>query len=273
MKYNVGSIFKEYEDEFFAKYGGWMTVQQKKAYYAISRCKTGDLGTTVYQCKSCLKTHETNSSCGNRHCPLCQGNKTIDWVESQLEKVLPVPYFLLTFTVPQELREYIYKHQKEAYAIMLEASSATVKKMLLDNKFIGADLLGFISILHTWGGVLQHHPHIHILIPCGGIERETKEWKDGRVDFIFPVEAASQIWRAKLIDGFKKRIGLKGIKCRMMDKEFIVHAKPAGNGINAMKYLSHYVYRVAIDNKRIVKVENHMVYFYFRKKDGKKMGL
>jgi hypothetical protein len=267
---SLDSILREHKDDFFSQYDSWMTVQQKKAYNAISQCQTGDLGSTIYLCKSCKKTHEVNSSCGNRHCPLCQGNKTIEWVESQMEKVLPVPYFLLTFTVPKELRDYIYKHQKEAYAIMLEAASATIKKLLLDEKFMGADLLGFISIIHTWGGMLQFHPHIHVLIPCGGLNRSSGEWKDGRVDFLFPVEAASDIWRAKLIHEFKKRIGLKGIKFRMMDKEFIVHAKPAGNGLNALKYLARYVFRVAIDNRRIVKVTNGKVYFWYRKKGNAK---
>jgi hypothetical protein len=273
MKYSVGSIFKEYEKDFFKKYGSRMTVQQKKAYYAISRCQTEDLGSTVYQCRSCLKTHESNSSCGNRHCPLCQGNKTIDWVQAQLKKVLPVPYFLLTFTIPSEIREYIYKNQKIAYSIMLEASSETIKKLLLDKRYIGADLLGFTSILHTWGGMLQFHPHIHVLIPCGGINKQNGDWVDGRADFIFPVEAASKIWRAKLINAFKKKIGLKGIKCRMMDKNFIVHAKPAGTGVNAMKYLARYVFRVAIDNSRVIKVKDGNVYFKYRSKTNGKSKL
>jgi hypothetical protein len=206
-----------------------------------------------------------NCSCGNRHCPECQGDKTLDWVDRQEEKCLPVENFLLTFTVPEELRSLIYKHKKEVYKIMFEKSSEVIKEMMENPKNLGVDHVGFTSILHTWGNQLQYHPHIHVLLPGGGVDK-TGQWKSLRPGFGLPVRAASKLWLGKLLSALERLVGRESLPSKISSKNFIVHCKAAGTGKETIRYLSRYVFRVAIHNSRILKLERGKVTFSYKDK-------
>src|ERR1044072_4224527 len=146
------------EDEQFGARRPWGA---KKVLHAIAACRTGELGTVLYRCESCGQTHVMGRSCGNRHCPTCQQDKAKAWLETQTDRLLPCPYFLITFTLPAELRALARSHQRTVYAALFEASSAALRTLAADPKFVGTDRLGFFGVLHTWGRSLDYHPHVH----------------------------------------------------------------------------------------------------------------
>ena len=155
--------------------------------------------------------HLIDRSCGNRHCPQCQYHKSRQWLEAQLDRRLPGNHFLLTFTVPEQLRPFCRSHQEAAYGALFAASAGAIKKMAKDPRFIGADLPGFTAVLHTWGRQIQFHPHIHYIVPGGGLSKDRSEWLASRADFYLPVKALSPIFRAK----FKEQMNKAGLLPRL----------------------------------------------------------
>ena len=174
-----------------------MPANHKKAMEAIVGCRTAACGITVCDCEQCGETHHFYRSCGNRHCPSCQHQKALQWMGRQLEKALPGHHFMATFTVPEEIRSFIRSHQKAAYGAMFKASSETLKKLSLDESYIGGDAPGFFGVLHTWGRTLRFHPHIHYVLPGGAFPTEDGQWHPSRIDFYPPVRAMSKIYKAK----------------------------------------------------------------------------
>lgn len=271
MPVEMGQILKACEQPFLEKYGGGLASQQRKVYRALMRCQSGELGTVLYACPKCQRRHVANCSCGNRHCPLCQGEKTRRWVEEQEARFLPCEYAMITFTVPSQLHGLLYSNPREGYSAMFEAARDTLRDLLRNPHWLGAEHLGMLAILHTWGSQLQYHPHIHILLPVGGLSPDRQRWISKGAGYTFPVEkVASPVWRAKLLAALKAKLGpsaFHGIGSRLMDLNFVVHAKPVGNGQAAVRYLSKYVNRVAISNRRILKFANGEVHFTTRDKD------
>jgi hypothetical protein len=268
MPVELGGILREFEEPFMQKYGGRLSPYQRKVYRALMRCQSGELGTVLYACPDCGQRHIANCSCGNRHCPLCQGEKTRRWVETQEGRALPCEYALITFTVPTSLHGILRSHPREAYTAMFEASRDTIIAIL--GRRLGADLFGMLAVLHTWGSQLQYHPHIHILMPAGGISPDRQKWMANGAGFTFPVvKVASPVWRAKLLKALKDKIGpgvLRQVRERLMDQNFVVHAESVGNGQNAVRYLGRYVNRVAISNSRILKICEGIVHFRYNDK-------
>jgi Putative transposase/Transposase zinc-binding domain len=204
--------------------------------------------------------------CGNRHCPNCQHHKSYQWLINQSERQLPGHHFLITFTVPEQIRRFIRSNQRICYSALFKASADTIKKLALDDKYIGADLPGFFGVLHTWGRKMPYHPHIHYVVPGGGVSKSDGLWHPSRIDFFLPVKAMSKIFAAKFRDEMKK-CGLEAnIPADVWRKPWIVHCQATGNSMHAVKYLAPYVFKVAISNSRIVKVEDRKVYFKYRKK-------
>ncbi len=172
---------------------------------------------------------------------------------------------MITFTVPEQIRCFIRSHQRLCYAAMFAASSQTLKKLALDEKFIGADLPGFFGVLHTWGRQLPYHPHVHYIVPGGALSKSDGRWHSSRKDFFLPAMAMSKIFKAKFRDEMKKS-GLASKICPDVWKQaWVVHCKAVGTGARSVKYLAPYVFKVAISNSRIIKVENHKVFFKYKK--------
>jgi hypothetical protein len=261
----VADVFRQYGPAYLERFGPAMPAEHKKVLAAISACRTGQLGGVVYQCESCGSTHTMGRSCGNRHCPTCQQDKAQAWLEDQLDRLLPCPYFLLTFTVPAGLRDFVRQHQRIAYAAMFEASGAAIKTLAADPKFVGTKRCGFTGVLHTWGRTLEYHPHIHYVVPGGGLSADGSQWLPSRADFFVPVRALSILFRAKFRAALDRAGLLAQVDPAVWRQDWVVHSQPVGDGQASLKYLAPYVFRVAISDRRIVACEDGQVTFSYRR--------
>jgi hypothetical protein len=262
---NVNNIFRAFGPEYIERFGDDLPGEHRKAMDAILRCRTQEAGIALYECEDCGHSHTMYRSCGNRHCPTCQHHKTREWLESQINRQLPGHHFMLTFTVPESLRRFIRSHQRLAYAALFKASAGAIKKLAADDKHIGGDLPGFFGVLHTWGRTLEYHPHIHYIAPGGALSSKDRAWHPSRADFYLPVRALSKIFRAKFRDEMKAA-GLEGeIPVEVWETEWNVNCQAVGASAASLKYLAPYVFKVAIANSRIVKVENRTVTFRYQK--------
>ena len=172
----VADVLRRYGGQYLERFGATMPGEHKKVLHAITACRTGELGTVLYACQSCGEIHAIGRSCGNRHCPTCQHDKTKAWLEKQTDRLLPCPYFLVTFTLPAELRALARSHQRVIYATLFEASSEAMRALAANPRFVGTDRLGFFGVLHTWGRTLEYHPHVHYVVPGGGIDEAGSRW-------------------------------------------------------------------------------------------------
>jgi hypothetical protein len=242
-----------------------LPTSHRKVISAIQNCRSGHYGHSLYQCQSCGGHHRVNHSCGNRHCPQCQQHTTQQWLAHHLDKQLPGPHFLLTFTVPETLRPFLRSHQRLAYHAMFQASSMAIKRLAKDERFIGTDLPGFTGVLHTWGRQLQYHPHIHYIVPGGGLSADRTTWRPSRANFFVPVKALSPIYRALFKDNMRQAGLLEHIDPQVWTIPWNVHSQANHHGHSAFTYLAPYVFKVAIANSRIVGLKDRTVAFTYRK--------
>lgn len=261
----IQDIFHAHGPEYLEKFGDNIPNQHQKVIRAIFRCKTGESGTLIYSCDNCKKKHIIQLGCGNRHCPGCQHVKTSEWLDRQTSRQLPGPHFMVTFTVPEELRMFIRSNPKLSYSEMFSASADSLKELGTDKKFCGGPLSGFMGVLHTWGRTLQYHPHIHYLVPGGSLSQDRDKWFPSRNKFYLPVHALSKIFRGKMKDAFLKAGVLGQIPALVWKQSWNVNCKPVGDGVFTLKYLAPYVFRVAISNSRILKVKEGVVTISYKK--------
>jgi hypothetical protein len=257
-------IFTACAPEYLERYPHLPTVHLK-AIRAIQQCQSGSYGHRLSQCPNCGGQHRVNHSCGNRHCPQCQQHKTQQWLQHHLDKQLPGPHFLLTFTVPETLRPFIRSHQRLAYQAMFHASATALKRLAKDERFIGTDLPGFTGVLHTWGRQLQYHPHIHYIVPGGGLSKDRTTWRPSRANFFVPVKALSPIYRAIFKDNMRQAGLLGHIDPQVWTIPWNVHSQANHHGHSAFTYLAPYVFKVAISNQRLVSLTDRTVTFTYRK--------
>lgn len=261
----VADVLRRHGPEYLERFGAAMPAEHRKVLHAIRACRTGRLGTVFYACASCGRTHAMGRSCGNRHCPTCQQDKTKAWLEKQTARLLPCPYFLLTFTLPAELRQLARRHQRVVYPALFEASSQAIRELAADPKFIGSPRCGFFGVLHTWGRTLDYHPHVHFVIPGGAVNQAGDAWLPSGAAFFLPVRALSVLFRAKLRDLMRRaRLG-EPIDPAVWRRDWVVHSRAVGDGRTSLKYLAPYVFRVAISDRRIVSCANGRVTFSYRK--------
>jgi len=258
----AAEIFRKHGPEYLGKYGERMPRRQLRAMRDIQRCRTPELGGQAYVCAKCEQTRWSYHSCKNRHCPKCGNDQAEKWLEDQKQLLLPVIHFLVTFTLPEELRRVARSNQKTVYNILFRASSEALQKLAWDERFVGGRV-GMVGVLHTWTRALIYHPHVHYIVTGGGLS-EKSEWKRSREDFLVPVRALSVIFRAKFRDLLKKTELFDQVDPRVWKKEWVVHSEPVGSGQAAFKYLAPYVFRVAISNSRIVKLEDGRVTFKYK---------
>jgi ribosomal protein L37AE/L43A len=256
----LAEIFRRYGPEYREKYGARMPPSHLDAMTDIERCRTETLGGQVYQCPECGEKRYSYHSCQNRHCPKCQNAAGQEWLEQQQALLLPVPYFLLTFTLPEDLREVARSHQKLVYGLLFRTSAAAAQELAQDPRFVGGTL-GMVGVLHTWTRALIYHPHVHYVVPGGGLVPDGKAWHPAREDFLLPVRALSMIFRAKFRDALRKTELFPEIPPEVWTQDWVVHCQPVGDGAHALKYLAPYIFRVAISNKRILQLENDEVTF------------
>jgi hypothetical protein len=266
----ITDIFRTFGPEYLHKYPN-MPRRHRTAIYAITNCRSGEYGAAFYDCASCGKRHRIDRSCGNRHCPQCQYHKSRQWLETQLERSLPVKHTMLTFTVPESIRAFCRANQKVAYAAMFKASSGAIKSLVKDPRFVGTELPGFTGVLHTWGRMLPYHPHIHYIVPAGGISNDRKKWIKARNSFYLPVRALSKIYRAKFKTEMERLDLIGQTKPDIWAAEWIVNCQAVGNPEASLKYLAPYVFRVAISDNRIVGFKDRKVTFSYRKSGSQRL--
>lgn len=228
-------------------------------------CRKPAMGGQVYVCKECNEYHYSYHSCGNRSCNTCQNNKAEEWLVKNYDILLPVDYFMITFTLPDELRKFARSNQKLFYNLLFKCSEKSIGKLSTNPKYIGGKP-GYLGVLHTWSRTLSYHPHIHFIITAGGLSDQEDRWIKSNSKFLLPVKALSVIFRAKVRDGLKKQNPeiFNKIFPDTWTKKWVVNSVPVGNGSFALKYLAQYIFRVAIGNSRILKHENGFVTFKYK---------
>jgi hypothetical protein len=261
----LADIFRRYGPDYIERFGSRMLPSHRRALHDIAACRTEQMGGHLYCCENpeCEHVLYAYHSCGNRSCPKCGQDKTQRWIERQHDFLLPVQYFLVTFTLPCELRPMARSNQKVLFDLLFKSSAEALQKLAKDPRFVGGEL-GMMGGLHTWQRDMGYHPHVHFIVPGGGLSPDRTKWLPANPEFFLPVEALSPIFRAKFRDALKKTDLFHSAPARVWQKDWVVHCKPVGNGDRALKYLAPYIYRVAITNNRIEKLENHHVTFRFK---------
>jgi hypothetical protein len=262
---SINEIFRTFGPEYLERYANSMPKTHLKVIDAMMACRTEACGLALYQCASCARSHELYRSCGNRHCPTCQQHKTQQWLEKQINRQLPTHHFLFTFTVPEQLRPFIRKNQRAAYSALFKTSSEAIKKLAPDPHYLGGNLPGFFGVLHTWGRTLQYHPHIHYIIPGGALSSTDGRWHPSTTDFYLPVKALSIIFKAKFRDEMKKAALFDQIPSEVWHIDWNVDSQAVPSSQACLKYLAPYVFKVAISNSRILKVQDRTVLIRYRK--------
>jgi Putative transposase/Transposase zinc-binding domain len=261
----VAEVVRRYGGAYLERFGTSMPVAHKKVLRAIAACRTGELGLVLYRCDCCGQIQAMGRSCGDRHCPACQRDKAEAWLQMQTDRLLPCPYFLVTFTLPAELRDLARGHQRVVYSALFEASSKALRLLAADPKYIGTDGLGFFGVLHTWGRTLEYHPHVHYVIPGGGLSNSGDRWLSSRADFLVPAKALSIVFRAKFRDILHREGLLKLVDPTVWRRDWVVHSQAAGDGRQSLRYLAPYVFRVAIGDRRIISCDDGNVTFTYRR--------
>jgi hypothetical protein len=251
----LADIFRQYGPAYRQKYATKLLPSHRQAMRAIEHCRTEALGGQVYHCPSCDETRYSYHSCRNRHCPKCQHQQAEDWLQVQRELLLPVPYFLLTFTLPAELRPLASQNQKCIYNLLFRASAHATQQLARDPRFVGGQI-GMVGVLHTWTRKLAYHPHVHYLVPGGGWHTDSQTWQRAHHNFFVPVKALSRLFRATFQRLLQKTSLFAQIPPKVWQQDWVVHCKPVGNGQTALRYLAPYSYRVALSNRRLVRMQN-----------------
>ncbi|MDH5676670.1 MAG: IS91 family transposase [Myxococcales bacterium] len=287
----LGDVIDRFEAPLRLQRGAAMTSAQSAVLSALSRCRTAALGGHLYRCERCGHEHPAYNGCRDRHCPSCLGGKSAAWLTARSSELLPLPYFHVVFTVPQQVAAVALGNKKVVYSILFRAAARTLQQIAADPRHLGAQL-GFLAILHTWTQTLQHHPHIHCVVPGGGLAPDGSRWVRSREDFLLPVKVLSKLFAGKFLDLLTKAYergelrfggstaslaqahGFKQWVRRVRDKSWVVYSKPPfGSPQQVLKYLARYTHRVAISNARIVSVTDTEVAFRYRsRKAGNAMG-
>jgi hypothetical protein len=248
---------------------------QTRTLHAIRKCRTKELGGHIDECDNCGKINISYNSCRNRHCPTCQGHKVEQWTQARLGELLPVKYFHVVFTIPDTLNDIALKEPNIIYSILFKSAWETLSLFGNNPKHLGAKM-GMVSVLHTWGQDLQLHPHLHCIVPSGGVTVSGK-WKNSKSKgkFLFPVKSMSKVFRAKFVKHLRKN--LPELEQDMYDKLFlkkwVVFAKrPFIKPETVVEYLARYTYKIAISNYRILNIDKETGKVTFRLKDYRKGG-
>ena len=261
----IQDIFVRFAPAYVARFGALMPKTHQRVINAIIACRTGALGSVCFACGTCGCRHVTAASCGNRHCPICQGAKAFAWLDRQIERQLPGPHFLLTFTVPEALRGVLRANQKVGYSALFAASAEAIKTLAKDTRHLGASGCGFFGVLHTWGRQLQYHPHIHYVIPGGAIDVDSGRWHRSKNAFFLPVRALSKLFRGKFLALMKASDLYALIPESVWLQEWNVNCQSVPSADATLNYLAPYVFKVAISDHRIAKVEGDQVHVRWRK--------
>jgi hypothetical protein len=265
----LAEIVRRYGPAYLEKFGEQILPSQRAVLKAIEQCRTEALGGHVYYCPTCEETCYSYHSCRNRHCPKCQHDAAQAWLEQQRDLLLPVPYFLVTFTLPAGLRGVARRHQQVIYDLLFRTSAEALQQLALDPRFVGGRI-GLVGVLQTWTRDLRYHPHVHFLVPGGGLAAEGKTWRRAKNHFFVHVKPLARLFRAKFRDVLRKTELFAQVSSATWSQDWVVDCRPVGTGETALKYLAPYIFRVALSNRRILKLENDQVTFTYKDGDSGK---
>lgn len=239
----LADIFRQSGPAYRAKYGDKMPPNHLAVMRAIEACRTEALGGHLYHCAECNEPWYSYHSCRNRHCPKCQHEAAQDWLERQGQLLLPVPYFLVTFTLPRELRAVARSHQQVIYHLLFRTAADALQTLARDR--LGGQI-GIVGVLQTWTRDLRFHPHVHFLVPGGALNSAGTQWLAARKNFLVRVEPLGQLFRGKFKAALKQSTLFAQVSSAVWGKAWVVDSRPVGTGETALKYLAPYVFRVAI---------------------------
>jgi predicted Zn-ribbon and HTH transcriptional regulator len=278
----VADVFREHGAEFLRHSGDSLSAQQRRVLQDLARCRTAALGGHRQRCDHCGYEDISYNSCRNRHCPKCQASTRAEWLEKEAANLLDVPYFHLVFTLPAEIGPLALQNRREIYGALFSAASDTLSTIARDPKHLGAEI-GFLMVLHTWGQNLLHHPHVHCVVPGGGLSPDRSRWIPCRAGFFLPVRVLSRLFRGKFIallqllydkrklSFFGQLASLRGgpqweaFLAQLRAREWVVYSKPPfGGARQVLKYLARYTHRVAISNRRILSISEGQVRFRWK---------
>jgi len=281
-KLEVADIFRAHGAAYRQDHAGHLTLPQLKVMSAIEACRTAALGGHVAACSKCDHQHIAYNSCRNRHCPKCQGAAAQDWMQARMEDLLPAEYFHVVFTLPAQIADIAYQNKAAVYGLLFKASAQTLLTIAADPKHLGAQI-GMTSVLHTWGSAMTHHPHVHVIVPGGGLSADGKGWIACRPGFFLPVQVLSRLFRRLFIEGLTRlhkagKLKFFGDLAKLADLDtfathlaplrktnWVVYAKqPFGGPDAVLAYLSRYTHRVAISNHRLVSANADTVAFKWK---------
>ena len=278
----VADIFRNHGAAWRAANAGHVSLGQMKVMSAIERCRTAALGGHVARCEDCDHTTIAYNSCRNRHCPKCQGAAARDWLADRQRELLPVGYFHVVFTLPAAIADIAYQNKRVIYDLLFKASTETMLTIAADPKHLGAHI-GITAVLHTWGSAMTHHPHVHMIVPGGGISLDGQRWVSCRPGFFLPVRVLSRLFRRLFLQRLVSeheagRLSFFGPHQSLADRaafdaylrplrtcEWVVYSKRPFSGPEAvLAYLSRYTHRVAISNRRLIKADETGVTFRYK---------
>ena len=276
----LADIFREHGDAYRAAHA--LPLQQLRVMRAIEVCRTAALGGHVESCRQCDYTRISYNSCRNRHCPKCQNTERAKWLESRKAELLPVEYFHVVFTVPQEIARIAFYNPAVVYGILFRTAAETLLTIARDPRHLGADL-GFFAILHTWGQNLLHHPHVHCVVPGGGLSPDRQRWIACRPGFFLPVRVVSRLFRRLFLEALQQAFATGKLRffgelealrdassfthylAPLRQTEWVVYAKPPfGGPAQVLAYLGRYTHRVAISNQRLLAAQDGQVTFQWK---------
>jgi len=281
-KLEVADVFRRYGESYRRQHGASLSTAQRRVMTAIEVCRTAALGGHLERCDSCPHERPSYNSCRNRHCPKCQSLARAQWVEKRKAEVLDCEYFHVVFTVPEDIAAIAYQNKDLVYGILFRATAETLSTIAADPKHLGAEI-GFFAVLHTWGQNLLHHPHLHCVVPGGGISPDGTRWIPCRPGFFLPVRVLSRLFRrlflkylqeafdsSKLrlfasLEAFRDPQAFARYLAEARRTEWVVYAKPPfGGPQQVVDYVGRYTHRVAISNHRLVDIEDGYVKFSWR---------
>jgi len=261
----IADIIRQHGPAYLQKFKDHMPQIHLRAIKDILKCRTAALGGHLFHCDRCDKDLFSYHSCKNRNCPKCQRQENEAWLQTQLQLLLPLTYFMVTFTLPEELREIARSNQRLIYDIFFKTSAAALQQLARDPRFIGAKI-GMVGVLQTWTRALFYHPHIHYIVPGGGLSKDGKRWLSSKGRFLVHVKPLSKLFRAKFREELRKRDQhlFQQVPQQAWTKGWVLHSEPVGNGEKALLYLSKYLRNVAISNHRILEHRQNLVTFRFK---------
>jgi hypothetical protein len=278
----VADILRAQGDRFIERNRSWLSYQQLAVLRALRYCRTSSLGGHMDRCSNCGHQAISYNSCRNRHCPKCQAQARQRWLAAREQELLGVSYFHVVFTLPQELNALCKRNAKVLYNLLFRVSAETMLELAADPKHLGAEI-GFLSILHTWGQNLSLHPHVHCVVPAGGLSPDHRRWVHPKYAFFLPVKVLARIFRARFVRGLRRAYRrnqlvfsgkttplanagrFQAFVNTLFAQNWIVYAKPAfGGPLAVLRYLGRYTHRVAISNHRLLAFDGDRVTFRWK---------